>query len=166
MRDMRKWYMRLLLMLASAFMWFHLFISMFMNLYVREEGFLTYQLRPFIYLSNFLETYIFHGDVFKEVICVFALITIIGPLLWPRIFIWPVMAVNLFICVGSINLIWRHFMLSPLHGSGPWGTLDASDWLVVREFFIFFSGLFVALLLPAAVRLVKKSGWYQRRFIL
>jgi len=164
MRDIRKWYMRLLLMLASAFMWFHLFISMFMSLYAREEGFLNYQLRPFIYLNNFLETYISNGNIIEGLFCVLALITIIGPLKWPRIFIWPVMAVNLFICVGSINLIWRHFMVSPLHGSGPWGTLDASDWLVVREFFIFSSGLFVALLLPAALHLVTQSGWYQRRW--
>jgi len=52
MRDIEKWYMRILLALAGGFLWFHLLMSVFINLFIRAEGFLTYQFAPFGYVKS------------------------------------------------------------------------------------------------------------------
>ncbi|VAV88842.1 hypothetical protein MNBD_ALPHA02-80 [hydrothermal vent metagenome] len=166
MRDIEKWYMRGLLTLASVFIWAHLFISMVINLFFREAGFLNYQIMPMRYLSRFLEYFnpsegVFISDsIFFGLMGIIFLITVIGPLRWPRMFIWPVIAVNLFVFVGSIELVWRNFMLSSMHASGPWGQFDEYDWAKIRGFFIFFSALFLALLTPAAINITKQANWY------
>ena len=163
--NIEKWYMRLLLTLAAFFIWFHLFISMVITLFSREAGFLNYQIMPMRYLNRFLEYLnIVDDDVFLGVAGIIFLIMMIGSWRWSHIFIWPVLAVNFFICTGSIQLVWRHYMQFSTHLSGPWGQLDEYDWVIFRGFFIFFSALFIGLLMPAAWYQVGQAKWSHRLF--
>jgi len=160
MWDIEKWYMRILLALSGGFLWFHLLMSVIINLFVREEGFLTYQFVPFGYIYRYLDSYNIHYDVFSALLGGFFLITVIGSLSRPRIFIWPVVAVNLFIFVGSIDLIWLNYKRPFLPAHTPYGTVDNYVWVEAREVLIFFSALFVILLMPAVFHLIKKTKWY------
>ncbi len=164
MRDIEKWHMRGLLTLASVFLWFHLFISLMINLLVRESGFLLYlQFRPFRYLDSFLEYYGFHYDMFETFFVVIFLSWTIASFLWPRMLIWPVIAANLLICFTIIELLWRYAGQELPLAHTPYnniGTLSKKDWLIGRGFFLFVATSFTALLLPAAFNIVKDANWY------
>lgn len=151
--------MRILLALASAFLWFHLFMTLVINLFVREEGFLSYQFAPFVYLGRYFDSYNDPHDIFLYLLGIFFLLTIIAPLIRPRIFIWPVVVMNLFIIIGSIDLLWQNHVKPFPPASTPYGTMEEYFWIAGRGIFIFFSALFVAFLMPSVCHLIKKMKW-------
>ncbi len=163
--NISKWYMRLLLALASGFFWLHLIISFFSYHYFfrAPEGFLYIQFELFLQVTRDVYAYPANQDIFLGLLGGFFLLMAVVPALWPRIFIWPVVALNLFIFLGNIDLIWRNIEPSLLFWEKAYGPDYKYIWVAERSLFVFFSGVFTILLMPSAVRLVKKTGWYIRR---
>ena len=158
MTDIGKWYMRLLLALASAFLWLHLLVSFLTNFFFRAEGFLFIQFN-LVYLAAYFVPHYVDENIFRALFAAFFLISIISPLIWPRIFIWPAIIINLFTFVGNIDLLWRYYERSLL----PWPTSSYDPiykyyWIVERGTFIFFSALFVILLLPSALKIIPANN--------
>lgn len=150
MSDIHKWYMRLLLAMISGLSCIQLLAGYFSNIFFNAKGFI---FMPFYQLHEVSQDV---GTANLEyIVSILLLVMFVGPLLLPRIFIWPAVIINLFIFVGSADLLWNNYERSIIF----WTNINASygkyGWIKEQLFFMFWAALFVALLMPAAWRLVK-----------
>jgi len=148
--DVRKWHMRLLLVLAIIYFYAQLFVGYFSNIFFNAEGFLFKPFELLLYIFSYIDE-----KAFWSIYGIFFLIIFVGPMIWPRIFIWPALIMNLFIFVGSADLLWKNYERAIIFWTNINTGYGKYGWIKEQLFFMFWAALFVALLLPSALRLVK-----------
>ena len=157
MGNIEKWYMRLMLALVSVCPCIKLIAGYFSNIFFNAKGFIFLPFESFQYVLNYIDR-----EFFWDILGVLILFMFIGPLIWPKKFIWPTVLINLFIVVGSADLLWRNYERAILF----WTDLETGygkyGWIKEQFFFLFLSALVVGLLLPSAVYLMRKTAWYNR----
>ena len=80
----------------------------------------------------------------------------VGPLLLPRVFIWPTMVINLFILIGSVDLLWNNYERAIIFWTNINTGYGKYGWIKEQLFFIFCALLFVGLLMPSICHIIKK----------
>ena len=156
--NIEKWYMRLVLTLASIFYSIHL-ITTYITFFFQPEGFINISNQLLNYLHNHVD-----GATFWTTYGVFFLIICLGSLALPRIFIWPAVIMNMFILVGSLELVWNNYERAIQFWAQSNTEYGQYTWVIDQVFFIFFSALFVALLMPSLINLGKHNSWLKRIF--
>ena len=162
MEDIEKWYMRLLLTLAASFFWLYFPFNLPSYIFFRAAGTLYVVFELFFSIVGFFESYNMDKDIIWNVIGVFFLSIVVSPFIWPRLFVWPVLIMNLFILVGGVELICRNYERSLQFWDRSYDPDNKYVWVMEQGVFIFISTLFVVLLLPSAVHILRKTAWYNR----